>query len=89
MTTERKFREIKIEVEKVRIVSNLKKSKITCENCATPADFISLASAVQIFNTSESIIAQLAKEEILHFKLNDHNQILICLQSLLIAKDLF
>ncbi len=89
MATGKKFREVKIEVEKVRIVSNLKKSTSDCENCEQQADFISLSSAVQIFATTESNIAQLAKEKIIHFKLTTQNEILICLPSILIAKDLF
>ena len=89
MASSKRFREIKIEVEKVSVISNLKKLKRNCGGCEKQSDFITLASAVKISKTTEKAIAQLAKENLIHFKLNAQNEILICLPSLLIAKDLF
>lgn len=87
--TGKKIREIKIEVERVRVVSNLKKSRSNCENCSSESEFISLSNALQIFGTTETMIAQLAKEKIVHLKLGIKNELLICLPSILMAKDLF
>lgn len=89
METGKKIREIEIEFERVRIVSNLKRSKINCENCSSEAEFITLSSALQIFETNEPMIAQLAKEKILHLRLGIGNELLICLPSLLLAQDFF
>ena len=89
MAASKKIREIKIEIEKVRVVSNLKKSKRSCNDCEQESEFISLSSAVQIFKTTEKSIAELAKEKLIHFSLTTENEILICLPSILLAKDFF
>ena len=89
MATGKKIREIEIEVERIRVVSNLKKSRSNCQNCSTEAEFISVSNAIQIFNTNEPMIAQLASEEILHLKPGVGNELLICLPSLLLAKGFF
>jgi hypothetical protein len=52
MATGKKIREIEIEVERIRVVSNLKKSRSNCQNCSTEAEFISVSNAIQIFNTN-------------------------------------
>lgn len=88
MTNIKRFREITIEVEKVRVVSNLKKQKSICEICNSTTDFISLNSASQVFQITEDFIAQLAKENVVHIKI-DNEEILICLKSLMDAKEIF
>ncbi len=88
MTTSRK-REITIEVERVRVVSNLKKSKSNCESCAQEAEFISLSNAAQIFGMNEVEVNQLALERLIHLKMSPHHEILVCLPSLLIANNCF
>ena len=80
-------REITIEVEKVRVVSNLKKSKSNCENCAGETEFISLSNALEIFSISEGTIAQMALARSLHLKLSGEGEILVCLPSLLLANN--
>ncbi len=88
MTTSRK-REITIEVEKIRVVSNLKKSKSNCETCAVETEFITLSNASEIFSISETTIAQMALERSLHLKLSAENEMLVCLPSLLLANHCF
>ncbi len=83
----KRIRQIKIEVERVRVVSNLKKSKGNCENCAAETEFITLSNASQIFEMNEANLAQLALERLIHLKLSAANEMLVCLPSLLIAKD--
>lgn len=89
MTETKKIREIKIEVERVRVISNLKKSRSICENCSAESEFISLSNALQIFETTEIILARMAKEKLIHLKLGVKNELLICLPSLLLAKEFF
>lgn len=86
MTNIKRVREITIEVEKVRVVSNLKKQKIICEICSFTTDFISLNSATQVFQINEEYIAQLARKNIVHIKI-ENEEILICLKSLMEAKE--
>lgn len=89
MTNIKRVREITIEVEKVRVVSNLKKQKSICEICNSTTDFISLNSASQVFQISEAFIAQLARENIVHVKLEINDEIIVCLNSLMDAKEEF
>lgn len=87
MAAGKKFKEIKIEIEKVSIITNLRRSISKCDNCERQSEFVSLSSAVLIFKTNERTIAKLAEENVIHFKLDAENEILICLPSLLIAKN--
>ena len=80
--TASKKREITIEVERVRVVSNLKKSKSNCENCAAEAEFISLSNATRIFDINESEVEQMALERTIHLKLSPGDEMLVCLRSL-------
>jgi hypothetical protein len=80
--TASKKREITIEVERVRVVSNLKKSKGNCENCAAESEFISLSNAARIFEIDETEVEQMALERTIHLKLNHNDEMLVCLQSL-------
>ena len=89
MTTQKRIREINIEVERVRVVSNLKKSKGNCENCAAEAEFISLLNATQIFNMNETEVEQMALEQTIHLKMNHGNEMLVCLPSLMMAFNCF
>jgi len=88
MTTSKK-REITIEVERVRVVSNLKKSKSNCQSCARETEFISLSNAAQIFGMNEVEVNQLALERLIHLKMSPYNEMLVCLPSLLIANNCF
>lgn len=88
MTNIKRVREITIEVEKVRVVSNLKKQKHFCDICSLITDFITLNSASQVFQITEDFIAQLARENIVHIKI-ENDEILICLKSLMDAKEEF
>ena len=83
----KRIREINLEIERIRIVSNLKKSKITCEDCSTETEFISFSNASQIFAIRGDTLAQMALEKLIHIKLSSANEMLICLPSLLLAKD--
>jgi hypothetical protein len=85
--TASKKREITVEVEKVRVVSNLKRSKSNCENCAAETEFISLSNATQIFGMNEAEVNQMALERLIHLKLSPTNEMLVCLPSLLIANN--
>jgi hypothetical protein len=85
----KRVREVEIEVERVRVVSNLRKSKTNCESCLSETDFITLANALMIFETTEPVIAQLAGRKVLHLKAGVGNELLICLRSLLSARDFF
>ena len=87
--TASKKREITIEVERVRVVSNLKKSKGNCENCAGEAEFISLSNATQIFNINETEVEQMALERTIHLKMSHRDEMLVCLPSLLMAFNCF
>ena len=89
MTNIKKVREITIEVEKVRVVSNLKKERDNCESCNFASDFIAISLASQVFQITEEFIAQLAKENLVHLKLSLENEILVCLKSLLSAREVF
>lgn len=88
MTNIKRVREITIEVEKVRVVSNLKKQKVFCDICSFITDFITLNSASQVFQITEEFIAQLARENSVHIKF-ENEEILICLKSLMDAKEEF
>jgi hypothetical protein len=87
MTNIKKVREITIEVEKVRVVSNLKKEKSICEICNFVSEFITVSLASQVFQITEEFIAQLARENLVHLKLSVENEILVCLKSLLTARE--
>lgn len=87
MTNIKKVREITIEVERVRVVSNLKKEKSNCEGCSFESEFISVSLASQVFQITEEFIAQLAREGLLHLKLSVNNEIIVCLKSLLAARE--
>ncbi|MBX7170084.1 MAG: hypothetical protein K1X72_03930 [Pyrinomonadaceae bacterium] len=89
MTETKKIKEINIEYERVRVVSNLKKTKSRCSGCQTTAEFISIPIAIQIFEITESLISNLANQEIIHLRTGINNEILVCLQSLLLAKESF
>jgi hypothetical protein len=89
MTNIKKVREITIEVEKITIVSNLKKEKSVCERCNYASEFIAVSLAAQIFQITEDFIGQLAKENLVHLKLSVENEILVCLKSLLTARENF
>jgi hypothetical protein len=85
----KRIKEINIEVERVRIVSNLKKSKGNCENCAGEAEFISLSNATQIFNINKTEVEQMALQRTIHLKMNRSDEMLVCLPSLMIAFNCF
>lgn len=87
MTNIKRIREITVEVEKVKVISNLKKEKSICEMCNYQSEFITVSLAIQIFQITEEFIAQLAKENLVHLKLNVENEILVCLKSLLLARE--
>lgn len=88
MTNIKRVREITIEVEKIRVVSNLKKQKVFCDICSLITDFISLNSATQVFQINEEFIAQLARENVVHITI-ENEEIFICLKSLMEAKKSF
>lgn len=87
MTNIKKIREITVEVEKVRVVSNLKKEKSICEMCNFASEFITVSLASQVFQITEEFIAQLARNNLVHLKLSINNEILVCLKSLLVARE--
>jgi hypothetical protein len=73
----------------VRVISKLKKEKINCEICNLFTDFIKVSLASEVFQIKEEFIAQLAKDNLVHLKLNLNEEILVCLKSLLAAKEKF
>lgn len=87
MTNIKRVREITIEVERVRVVSKFKKEKINCEVCNILTDFITVSLATEVFQITEEFIAELAKNKLVHLKLNLNEEILVCLKSLLAAKE--
>lgn len=89
MATNKKFREIKIEVERVRIISNLKKPRTDCEYCQSKVDFLTLSEATKTFAVNQLTIFQLAEKNVIHLKPDSSNEVLVCLQSLLSALNNF
>ncbi|NJM53474.1 MAG: hypothetical protein HC846_08840 [Blastocatellia bacterium] len=89
MTNIKRVREITIEVEKIKIISNLKKEKSNCQGCSVTSEFIAVSLASQLFRITEEFIAELAKDDLVHLKLSEENEILVCLKSLLAAQDGF
>lgn len=89
MTENKKIREVNIEFERVRVISNLKKVKKNCETCGSNAEFISLPNASQIFEISESNILRQAYENSVHIEFEGENETLVCLASLMLMKDRF
>jgi hypothetical protein len=84
-----KRREIIIEVEKVKVVSNLKKFPIICAVCQTKTEFIYFLEAMTIFEMSETFIFQLADSGLVHLIRNSEDELLVCLPSLILARDNF
>lgn len=87
MSKIKRVREIKIEVEKVRVITNLKKIKIHCQLCEQNTEFIKLFQAEQIFQLSEENIQKLAKQNLVHLLTESNGELLVCLNSLLDAKE--
>jgi hypothetical protein len=71
----------------VRVISNLKKERISCEGCNNYSDFITVSVASQLFLVTEGFIANLAKEGSVHLKLSNNNELVVCLKSLLAARE--
>ena len=86
MTNIKRVREITIKVERVRVISKLKKEKINCEICNIFTDFITVSLASEVFQIKEEFIVQLAKDKLVHMKLMNE-EILVCLKSLLAARE--
>ncbi|HRH44521.1 MAG TPA: hypothetical protein PKY82_22995 [Pyrinomonadaceae bacterium] len=87
MTETKKIREINIEVERVRVISNLKKTKIKCLDCGKISEFIAIPIALQIFEITEMEIAKFVNEQLIHLKKGINNEIIVCLPSILSAKN--
>lgn len=89
MPTRKKIREIKIEVERIRVISNLKKPQINCEHCQNKVEFLSISEAAKAFEIHHLTIFQMAEDKRIHIKLDSSNEVLICLNSLLSALNNF
>lgn len=83
MSKIKRVREIKIEVEKVRVITNLKKIKIHCPICEQKTDFIKPVLAAQMFQTTEENIHELAKQHPVHLTAAANSEVLVCLKCLL------
>jgi hypothetical protein len=80
------YREVVLEIEHVKVVRKRARTSLSfCRECDRTTDFISVASAAQLFSTTPSELFEFTQSYVCHFRLEEKQNVLLCLTDLLAA----
>lgn len=79
-------REVVVEIEHIKVVRKRAKTSFSfCRDCGRSTDFISVASAAELFSTTPSGLFEFTQSYGCHFRVEKDENILLCLTDLLTA----
>jgi hypothetical protein len=79
-------REVVLEIEHVKIIRKRAKTKLHfCRECNRTTDFISVASAAELFATTTADLFEFSQSHVCHFRVENDQNVLLCLTDLLAA----
>jgi len=79
-------REVVLEIEHVKVVRKRAKTKLAlCSECRKTTDFITLARAAELFSITPSDLFEFTQSHGCHFRVEDGQDIMLCLTDLLTA----
>jgi hypothetical protein len=79
-------REVVLEIEHVKVVRKRAKTNLAfCRECNKATDFIMIARAAKLFSTSPSELIEFAQSVGCHFRVDNGQNISLCLTDLLKA----
>jgi len=79
-------REVVLEIEHIKVVRKRAKTKLAhCRDCSETTDFITLTRAAELFSTTASDLFEFTQSYSCHFRVEDGQDIYLCLRNLLSA----
>ncbi|PYS98776.1 MAG: hypothetical protein DMF63_14390 [Acidobacteria bacterium] len=79
-------REVVLEIEHIQVVRKRAKTQLAiCRECKSTTDFITLPRAAELFSTSTSDLFEFTQSYGCHFRVENGQDILLCLTDLLTA----
>jgi hypothetical protein len=79
-------REVVLEIEHIKVVRKRARAILTfCHECGRTGDFISVASAAELFSTTPSELFEFTQSYACHFRVAEGQTVLLCLADLLTA----
>ena len=80
------YREVVLEIEHIKVIRKRAKTNLRfCRDCNRTTDFISVASASELFSTTPSELFEFSQSCVCHFLVENEQDILLCLKDLLTA----
>ena len=81
-----RHREVVLEIEQIKVIRKRAKTQLGfCRECKKTTDFISVASAAELFSTSPADLFEFTQSHVCHFRVESDQSILLCLTDLLTA----
>jgi hypothetical protein len=79
-------REVVLEIEHIKVIRKRAKTNLRfCRDCNRTTDFISVASAADLFSTTPVELFEFTQSYVCHFHVEREQNILLCLTDLLTA----